>query len=60
VDIKDWRKSSFSIGNGACVEAGSGDGGVGVRDSKLAKSPVLKFGTGEWKRWTGQLKADAR
>ena len=44
----DWRKASAS-GNNGCVElAPLADGGVAVRDSKDAQSPVLTFTRREW------------
>jgi hypothetical protein len=44
-----WRKSSFSMGNGNCVEiADLGGGHVAVRDSKDKTGPVLTFTPGEW------------
>lgn len=52
----NWRKSSHS-GTGNCVEAGHGPGVVGVRDSALEQSPVLKFGPAAWVAFTAALKA---
>lgn len=48
---RGWFKSSFSGGGGSgggCVEVCFADGGVQVRDSKDANSPVLVFNRGEW------------
>lgn len=43
-----WIKASAS-GNNGCVElAPLSDGGVAVRDSKDADSPVLSFTRHEW------------
>jgi hypothetical protein len=43
-----WQKSSFSFGNGECVElAQLGHGAVGVRDSKDPEGGVLRFTRGE-------------
>ena len=48
-DESDWRRTSYSIGNGQCIEAAvSADGRVGVRDSKVQLSPVIVFSAGEW------------
>jgi hypothetical protein len=44
-----WIKSSFSYANGDCVEVASlPDGAIGVRDSKDASGPVLRFTASEW------------
>ena len=43
-----WRKSTYSSGNGACVEVAFLDGAVGVRDSKDQDGPVLEFTPREW------------
>lgn len=42
-DTVVWRKSSFSAGNGQCVETASLVEGVAVRDSKDPSGPVLRF-----------------
>ena len=54
----NWRKSSYSFANGNCVEASDGPGIVAVRDTKLAESPVLTFGSDEWARFTSAVKAN--
>ncbi len=57
VEIRAWRTSSRS-NSGACVEAGDGDGVIGVRDSKLGeRSAVLGFRPEAWRRFTEGLKA---
>jgi hypothetical protein len=49
-----WVKSSFSFANGNCVEVASlPGGGVGVRDSKEATGPVLRFTRDEWAAFLG-------
>jgi Domain of unknown function (DUF397) len=51
-----WRKSSYSLGNGECIEiASSGDGDVVVRDSKNPDGVVLSCGPGEWRAFLSQL-----
>lgn len=54
----NWRKSSYSGGNGAeCVEAASPDGAVVVRDTKQdGAGPVLRFAPDAWRRFTGRVK----
>jgi Domain of unknown function (DUF397) len=59
-----WRKSSFSGNNGGnCVEIAAakhapGDHLVAVRDSKDRSGPVLTFTSGDWRAFTGDVKAD--
>ncbi|MGW4804064.1 DUF397 domain-containing protein [Kitasatospora sp. NPDC004272] len=44
-----WRKSSYSGGNGACVEiALPGSASIAVRDSKDPKGPQLRFTGASW------------
>jgi hypothetical protein len=55
-----WRTSSYSGSNGgACVEVGTADRAVAVRDSKHPDSPQLAFPADTWKAFTDQLKAAA-
>jgi hypothetical protein len=53
-----WWKSSFSIGNGNCLEtARTPDGGhLAVRDSKDKSGPVLTFTPGEWRAFVAGVK----
>lgn len=43
-----WRTSSYSSGNGQCVEVADAQGAVPVRDSKAVGGPVLLFGVDTW------------
>jgi hypothetical protein len=55
----DWRKSSYSNGNGgSCVEvADLPDGGRAVRDTKdHGRGPVLLFTDSEWVAFTNGVK----
>ncbi|HEX3490151.1 MAG TPA: DUF397 domain-containing protein [Streptosporangiaceae bacterium] len=49
-----WVKSSLSYANGDCVQvANLPEGIVGVRDSKDAQGPILRFTPGEWHAFVG-------
>jgi hypothetical protein len=51
LDISDmtWEKSSFSTGDGACVEVAYLPGGaVAIRDSKSPRVAPLRFTAAEW------------
>lgn len=51
-----WIKSSLSFANGDCVEvARLADGRIGVRHSKDAAGPVLRFTPAEWAAFTGGI-----
>lgn len=57
VEVAGWRVPASCQG-GACVEVGSGDALVAVRDSQLADSPVLEFGAATWREFAGRVKRD--
>ncbi|KOV66195.1 DUF397 domain-containing protein [Streptomyces sp. MMG1121] len=53
-----WMKSSYSAGNGACVEVKSPtDAGLAVRDSKNIEGPVLAFPADAWNTFVASVKA---
>ncbi|MFE7973565.1 DUF397 domain-containing protein [Streptomyces shenzhenensis] len=53
-----WTKSSYSAGNGACVEVKSpATEGLAVRDSKVSEGPTLAFPTDAWNAFVASVKA---
>jgi Domain of unknown function (DUF397) len=50
-----WRKSSYSLSNGHCLETARFAGGIGVRDSKATDGPVLRFGSEVWSAFVTEL-----
>jgi hypothetical protein len=52
-----WRKSTFSGGeNGSCVEVAHSGALFGIRDSKDAAGPVLKFGAAQGEAFVTAVK----
>ncbi len=55
-----WRTSSYSGSNGgACVEVGTADLAVAVRDSKHPDGPQLAFPADTWTIFAERVKASA-
>ncbi|MER7173535.1 MULTISPECIES: DUF397 domain-containing protein [Streptomyces] len=55
-----WTKSSYSTGNGACVEVRSPAlREVAVRDSKVTEGPAIAFGPDTWTAFVGQVSRGA-
>ncbi len=55
----NWRKSSFSMSNGQCVEVyapGAPAGRIAIRDSQDPKGPRLHFSPNEWGVFIGKTK----
>jgi hypothetical protein len=52
-----WRKSTRSSGDAACVEVADLDGGArAVRDSKDPAGPALMFTAAEWAAFTAGVR----
>jgi hypothetical protein len=53
----NWIKSSLSFSNGNCVEVASlPEGEIGVRNSRDAQGPVLRFTSDEWYAFLGGVR----
>ncbi|MDX3260814.1 DUF397 domain-containing protein [Streptomyces sp. MI02-2A] len=53
-----WFKSSYSNGEGACVETAAVVGTNFVRDSKQLDGPILRFPAEEWSTFVNSVKDD--
>jgi Domain of unknown function (DUF397) len=57
-DTYSWRKSSYTSGQGNCVEVTDmPDSSYAVRDSKNPDGPVLRFPANTWRAFIGAVKA---
>lgn len=55
-----WTKSSYSTGNGACVEVKSPvTQAISVRDSKVSDGPVLAFPAASWNVFVAEVRDGA-
>jgi hypothetical protein len=56
----EWTKSSWSGGNGACVEVASpATRTVAVRDSKVPGGPSLAFSPESWTAFVAEVESNA-
>lgn len=51
-----WRKSSYSSGQGACVEVAVTRAAIGIRDSKDPDGATLRVSLAEWRAFLRELK----
>ncbi len=57
IDRAQWRKSSYSGGNGGdCVEVALLADGIGMRDSKDRGGQALTFTPDEWSAFTAGVR----
>lgn len=52
----EWRKATYSIGNGECVEVALLAGGVAVRDSGDPHGLVLRYSAESWRSFIAREK----
>ena len=55
----NWFTSSYSSGNGACVEAARlPEGGMAIRDTRNRSGAVLAFNTDTWRAFLAVVRQD--
>jgi Domain of unknown function (DUF397) len=54
--VSDWRVSTYTGGQGNCVEVGRSATTIAVRDTKDREGPVLHFDPVAWRAFTQRLK----
>ena len=54
----NWRKSTYSADQTACVEVANGLTGAAVRDSQNRELGALAYGLAEWRAFLGTAKRD--
>lgn len=56
-EVGAWFKSSYSMADGNCLEAGQGTAVIGVRDTRdNGAGPVLEFAPAAWTAFLQGLK----
>ncbi|HJD80525.1 DUF397 domain-containing protein [Kitasatospora aureofaciens] len=58
LQIANWRKSTYSNGQGDCVEFGQLVNAVAVRDSKDRHGPALSFTSEAWQSFIAGIRSD--
>jgi hypothetical protein len=54
----EWRKSSYSISNGACIEVATKVTMVAIRDSLHAEKGVVYYPAANWRAFISMVKKD--
>ena len=52
----NWRKSTYRLSNGNCVEVGTGQALVAIRDSRDPDGPVIDVSPRVWTDFTEHVK----
>ena len=60
IDHLNFRKSSYSQSEAACVEVADLTGRIGMRDTQNRELGALFFGTDEWQAFLGTARDDLR
>jgi Domain of unknown function (DUF397) len=54
--VSGWRVSTYTGGQGNCVEVGRSANTIAVRDTKDREGPVLYFDPAAWRAFIQRLK----
>jgi len=60
VNERNWRTSSYSGGQGNCVQVGTAKHALAIRDSADPAGPELKVSPEQWQTFLRQLKTGAQ
>lgn len=60
IEEADWRKASYSLGNGECIEVSSTQGTVAVRDSTSPDGPIVEYSVTGWNSFLAVYKGQSQ